>query len=133
MSSTFMCRTFMCNTLMCSTFICSTFMCSTFMCSTFLCSTFIPKIKPFMRYVRKYGTANHATDDKIIQHMRIACWIPNATNTHSFSPLVSVCVYVRKTRPLANFSMWVLRNRFCSYAVYRGFINPLRTKHIHFI
>ena len=24
-----------------------------------------------------------ATDDNIIRHMRIACWIPKATNTHS--------------------------------------------------
>jgi hypothetical protein len=27
--------------------------------------------------------AGQATDDNIIRCMRIACWIPNATNTHS--------------------------------------------------
>ena len=32
--------------------------------------------------MEKYGTAGRATDD-IIQHMRIACWKPNTTNTHS--------------------------------------------------
>jgi len=30
-----------------------------------------------------YGTARHATDDNILRRMRIACWIPKATNTHS--------------------------------------------------
>ena len=31
----------------------------------------------------KKGTVRQATDDSIIQRMRIACWIPNATNVHS--------------------------------------------------
>ena len=31
----------------------------------------------------KFCTAWQATDDNIIQRMRIACWIPKATNTHS--------------------------------------------------
>jgi len=30
-----------------------------------------------------YGTAGQATDDGIKWHMRIACWIPRATNTRS--------------------------------------------------
>jgi len=33
--------------------------------------------------VEKHCTAGHATDDKIIRRMRIPCWIPKATNTHS--------------------------------------------------
>jgi len=33
--------------------------------------------------VEYYGTARHATDDNILRRMRIAYWIPNATNTHS--------------------------------------------------
>jgi hypothetical protein len=33
--------------------------------------------------VEKYGTARQATDDNIIRRMRIACWISNATDTHS--------------------------------------------------
>jgi hypothetical protein len=33
--------------------------------------------------VEKYGTAGHATDDNIIRRMRFACWITNATDTHS--------------------------------------------------
>jgi hypothetical protein len=33
--------------------------------------------------VEKYGTARQATDDSMIRRMRFACWITNATNTHS--------------------------------------------------
>ena len=33
--------------------------------------------------MEKYGRARQATDDNIIPRMRCACWIPNATNTHS--------------------------------------------------
>jgi hypothetical protein len=36
-----------------------------------------------MRYVEKYCRAGWTTDDKIIQHMRTACWIPKATDTNS--------------------------------------------------
>jgi hypothetical protein len=32
---------------------------------------------------RKYGRAGQATDDNIIQRMRIVCWITKTTNTHS--------------------------------------------------
>jgi len=32
--------------------------------------------------VEKYGTAGQATQ-MTIWHMRVACWIPRATNTHS--------------------------------------------------
>ena len=32
---------------------------------------------------KKYSTARQATDDNIIRRMRIACWTPKATNTHS--------------------------------------------------
>jgi len=32
--------------------------------------------------VEKYCTAGQATDDNVIQRMRIACWIPKAKNTH---------------------------------------------------
>jgi uncharacterized protein (DUF924 family) len=33
--------------------------------------------------VGKHGTVGQATDDNITRRMRIACWIPKATNTHS--------------------------------------------------
>jgi hypothetical protein len=33
--------------------------------------------------VEKYGTARQATGDNIIRHMRFACWITKATDTHS--------------------------------------------------
>jgi len=32
---------------------------------------------------KKCGTAGQAIDEDIIQRMRIACWIPKATNSHS--------------------------------------------------
>jgi hypothetical protein len=59
---------------------------------------FLPKIVPFMRkcniyiyiciyiYItlsQIYGTDRQATDDNIIPCKRFACWITNATNTHS--------------------------------------------------
>jgi len=33
--------------------------------------------------VEKNGTVRQATDDNIIQCMRIACWITKATHTHT--------------------------------------------------
>jgi hypothetical protein len=33
--------------------------------------------------VEKYGTAGQATEDNITRRMRIACWINNATDSHS--------------------------------------------------
>jgi hypothetical protein len=33
--------------------------------------------------VEKYGIARQATDDNIIQRMRLACWITKATDIHS--------------------------------------------------
>jgi hypothetical protein len=33
--------------------------------------------------VEKYGKGTQATDDSIIWHMHIACWIAKATETHS--------------------------------------------------
>jgi hypothetical protein len=36
-----------------------------------------------MSNVEKYGTARQATEDNTIRRMRFACWITEATNTHS--------------------------------------------------
>ena len=33
--------------------------------------------------MEKYVRHGHVTDDNITRHMRFACWIPKATNTHS--------------------------------------------------
>jgi len=33
--------------------------------------------------VEKYDTVRQATDGNIIRRVRIACWIPQATNTHA--------------------------------------------------
>jgi hypothetical protein len=49
-----------------------------------LCSvTFSRKSCRLWDNVEKYGTVRQATDDNIIRRMRIACWITNATDTHS--------------------------------------------------
>ena len=33
--------------------------------------------------MENYGRARQATDDNVIEHMHIACWMTNATDTHS--------------------------------------------------
>jgi len=33
--------------------------------------------------LKKYCSVGQATGDNIIRRMRIACWIPKATNTHT--------------------------------------------------
>jgi len=48
-----------------------------------VCSIFVRKSCRFWDNVEKYGTARNATDDNITQRMRIACWIPKTTGTHS--------------------------------------------------
>jgi len=32
--------------------------------------------------VKLYGTAEQATDDNIIQRMRLTCWVTKATDSH---------------------------------------------------
>ena len=44
---------------------------------------FFSKIEPFMDNVGKYCRGVQATDDNILGHMLTACWILNATDTHS--------------------------------------------------
>jgi hypothetical protein len=39
-----------------------------------------PKSVPFLRYVKKYSTARHATDDNLVWRMHIACWIIKSTD-----------------------------------------------------
>jgi len=47
-----------------------------------LCAAnFIQKSRRLWDNVKKYGRARQATDDSIIRRMRIACWIPKATDT----------------------------------------------------
>ena len=48
-----------------------------------MCNNFFPKIVFLWGDVEKYGTAGQATEDNITRHMRIACWINNATDSHS--------------------------------------------------
>ena len=49
----------------------------------FVFSNFFPKIAPFRRLCKKKNTVQPSTAQITILHMRIACWIPEATNTHS--------------------------------------------------
>ena len=49
-----------------------------------LCSiTAFRKSCPLQESVEKYGRSRKATDDNIIQHIRIALWTPEATDTNS--------------------------------------------------
>jgi hypothetical protein len=45
--------------------------------------TFIRKSCRLWDNVEKYGTAGQAADENITRHMRFACWINKARNTHS--------------------------------------------------
>ena len=38
--------------------------------------------------MEKFGTARQATDDDIMGHMRFACWMTMATDTHSESEIL---------------------------------------------
>jgi hypothetical protein len=49
----------------------------------FMLSNFFRKAYLLLDNVEKYCTAGKATDDNLIWRMRIACWIPKATDTHS--------------------------------------------------
>jgi hypothetical protein len=42
-----------------------------------------PKIVPCLRYLKKCDGAVQAADDNMIGCMHFACWITEATNTHS--------------------------------------------------
>jgi hypothetical protein len=67
-----------------------------------LCSI-IPPRKPCRLWnnVEKYGRAGQATDGNTIRHMRFACWINKATETHSEYVIVncfSTCLMVAQMR-----------------------------------
>jgi hypothetical protein len=50
----------------------------------FLCSVTCKKNRAVYELMwGKYGRAGQATDDNITRRMRIACWIPKTTDTHS--------------------------------------------------
>jgi hypothetical protein len=67
---------------------------------------------PFATRVTCYvngSRAGQATDDNIIRHMRIACWLPKATYTHSECEIIVVfatATVVSRTR-LSGFVVWV--------------------------
>ena len=55
-----------------------------------LCSIIPPPENRAVYNVEKYGTAVQTTDD-ITRHMRTACWITEATNTHSEYVILIAC------------------------------------------
>jgi hypothetical protein len=48
-----------------------------------LCSFFFRKSCPLWDDAEKYDTPGEATDDSMICHMRIACWVTKVPNKHS--------------------------------------------------
>jgi hypothetical protein len=51
--------------------------------NTYIIANKFLNIMPLWDDVEKYCRAGHATNDSIMQHTCIACWIPKATGTHS--------------------------------------------------
>jgi len=41
--------------------------------------------------VKKFGTAGQATDEYVTRRMRVACWIPKATDAHSEYAILIAC------------------------------------------
>jgi hypothetical protein len=46
---------------------------------------FLQKYRSLRDNVEKYGTARQTEDGNIIRHLRTACWINKATNTHTLT------------------------------------------------
>ena len=46
--------------------------------------------------MEKFGRSRQATDDNIIRGMRIGCWIPKATETHTHSEYVIIIAFPRQ-------------------------------------
>jgi len=49
----------------------------------FMFQNFSSESCPLWHNVEKYSTARQITDDKIIRHMQIACWMTKTTDIHS--------------------------------------------------
>jgi hypothetical protein len=68
--------------------------------------------------VEEYGTAGEVTDDSIIGRMRIACWIPKGTDTHS-EYVIRIAFprfsdYVYTYIALFNLKQTVVRKRYAT-------------------
>jgi len=63
--------------------------------------------------VEKYGRAVKATDDNIIWHMHIECWITKATNTHSENVILIAFLQQQWLHECAS----VLRYTYIAYLV----------------
>ena len=78
----------------------------------------------------KYFSARQVTDGNIIRRMRIACWIPKATNTHS----VYVILIAFPLQQWSHEVVSVLRHTECPLPVLfyllAAFFSNLYTVHI---
>ena len=65
--------------------------------------------------MEKYCTARQATDDSIIQRMRVACWINKAINTHTEFELLLAFPLQLVTRTCLDvaFCVYCLSYRSC--------------------
>jgi hypothetical protein len=52
--------------------------------------------------MRQYGRARQATDNNIIQRMRFACWITEATDTHTEYVIIIAFRWQRRLRERAS-------------------------------
>jgi hypothetical protein len=80
--------------------------------------------------VEKYGRARQATNDNIIRRMRFACWINNATDTHS--EYVILITFLRQKCLLERAS--ILRYTYsASFVVSVKAKHKQRTSHICYV
>jgi hypothetical protein len=68
--------------------------------------TFYPKSCRLWDNVERFYKAGQATDDTIIRRMRIACWIPEATDTHSEYLMLTAFPQWQWLRERASMSRW---------------------------
>jgi hypothetical protein len=63
---------------------------------------------------KKYGTAEHATDDSIIGRMRFACWITKVADTHS--EYKALTAYLHERTPMLRYTYidCFVNYRFCA-------------------
>ena len=71
--------------------------------------------------MEKYCTAGQTTDGNIIRRMRIACWIPKTTNTHSE---YEICIAFQLQQWLQERAS-MLRYTYITCLVYLTLFNPV--------
>jgi hypothetical protein len=69
---------------------------------------FFPKSCCLWDNVEKYGRVGQATDDSITWRMRLACWIPKATNTDSQHVTINVSTSTMAAWTRLSVTLYVL-------------------------